>query len=51
MNKDIKYLAFGMCVAFVLLCAFVGVSVGVALASARCMWKKENRFMRRWTLQ
>ena len=33
-NRDIKYLVLGICVAFVLLCAFVGVSVGVALASA-----------------
>ena len=36
MNKDIKYLVFGMCVAFVLLCAFVGV----ALASTR--WHVEE---------
>ena len=35
MNKDIKYLVFGMCVAFVLFSAFAGVSVGVTLASAR----------------
>jgi len=32
MNKDIKYLVFGICVAFVLLCAFAGA--GVALVSA-----------------
>ena len=36
MNKDKKL--FGICVAFVLLCAFVGVSV--ALASAR--WHVEE---------
>jgi len=34
MNKDIKYLVFGMCVAFVLLGAFAGVSVGGGV----CKW-------------
>jgi len=38
MNTNVKYLVFGMCVAFVLLCAFAGVSV--ALASAR--WHVEE---------
>ena len=40
MNKDIKYLVFGMCVAFVLFSAFAGVGVSVALASAR--WHVEE---------
>ena len=34
MNKDIKYLVFGMCEAFVLLGAFAGVSVGGGV----CKW-------------
>jgi len=34
MNKDIKHLVFGVCVAFVMLGAFAGAGVSVALASA-----------------
>ncbi|RJS71684.1 hypothetical protein CW714_05405, partial [Methanophagales archaeon] len=33
MDENVKHLVFGMCVAFVLLCAFVGVSVALASAS------------------
>jgi len=40
MNKDVKYLVFGFCVAFVLLSAFVGVSV--ALASAKIQSAGDN---------
>jgi len=50
MNKDIKYLVFGMCVAFVLLCAFVGVSVGVALASAKTIYVPDNYAKIQWAV-
>ena len=46
MNKDIKYLVFGMCVAFVLLCAFVGV----ALASATTIYVPDNYAKIQWAV-
>ena len=48
MNKDIKYLVFGICVAFVLLCAFVGV--GVALASATTIYVPDNYAKIQWAV-
>ncbi|RJS72026.1 hypothetical protein CW714_05050, partial [Methanophagales archaeon] len=48
MNKDIKYLVFGICVAFVLLGAFAGVSV--ALASATTIYVPDNYAKIQWAV-
>ena len=39
MDENIKYLVFGICVAFVLLCAFVGVSVASAATGNVGEWE------------
>jgi len=39
MNTNVKYLVFGICVAFVLLCAFVGVSVASAATGHVGEWE------------
>ena len=50
MNKDIKYLVFGICVAFVLLCAFAGVGVSVTLASATTIYVPDNYAKIQWAI-
>jgi len=47
-NKDIKYLVFGMCVAFVLFSAFAGVSV--ALASAKTIYVPDDYAKIQWVV-
>ena len=50
MNKDIKYLVFGICVAFVLLGAFAGAGVSVALASATTIYVPDNYAKIQWAI-
>jgi len=48
MNKDIKHLVFGVCIAFVMLGAFAGA--GVALASATAIYVPDNYAKIQWAI-
>jgi len=48
MNKDIKYLVFGVCVTFVMLGAFAGA--GVALASAKTIYVPDDHAGIQWAV-
>ena len=50
MNKDIKHLVFGVCIAFVMLGAFAGAGAGVALASATAIYVPDNYAKIQWAI-